>query len=82
MLACACAVSIAAMDQSLVALVHRNLMDVTALAACTVRASNRAFELGARVTSLQPSPMGERIYRRLGYEELYAYRVMGAAPSS
>ena len=49
-------------------------------AACTVRATNRAFELGARIASLQASPMGEPIYRRLGYEELYAYRVMGVAP--
>jgi GNAT superfamily N-acetyltransferase len=49
-------------------------------AACTVRATNRAFELGAGIASLQASPMGEQIYRRLGYEELYAYRLMGAAP--
>lgn len=51
-------------------------------AACTVAATNRAFELGARIASLQASPMGEQIYRSLGYEELYAYRLMGAAPSA
>jgi GNAT superfamily N-acetyltransferase len=49
-------------------------------AACTVRATNRAFELGASVASLQASPMGEHIYRNLGYEELFAYRLIGAMP--
>jgi GNAT superfamily N-acetyltransferase len=47
-------------------------------AACTVWATNRAFELGADVVSLQASPMGEDLYRRLGYECLFSYRVMGA----
>jgi GNAT superfamily N-acetyltransferase len=52
-------------------------------AACTVWATNRAFELGADVASLQASPMGEDLYRRLGYEELFSYRLMGAtAPES
>jgi len=49
-------------------------------AACTVEATNRAFELGADIVSLQASPMGEPIYRSLGYEELFAYRLMGAMP--
>jgi GNAT superfamily N-acetyltransferase len=49
-------------------------------AACTVQATNRAFELGAKIASLQASPMGEPIYRSLGYEELFAYRLMGAMP--
>ena len=49
-------------------------------AAWTVRATNRAFELGASVASLQASPMGEHIYRSLGYVELFAYRLMGAMP--
>jgi ribosomal protein S18 acetylase RimI-like enzyme len=49
-------------------------------AACTVLATNRAFELGADVASLQASSMGESIYRRLGYEELFAYRLLGAMP--
>lgn len=49
-------------------------------AACTVQATNRAFELGATVVSLQASSMGEPIYRRLGYEELFAYRLLGATP--
>jgi predicted GNAT family acetyltransferase len=49
-------------------------------AACTVQATNRAFELGAKIVSLQASPMGEHIYRSLGYAELFAYRLMGAMP--
>ena len=49
-------------------------------AACTVWATNRTFELGADVASLQASKMGESLYRRLGYEELFSYRLMGATP--
>ncbi len=42
---------------------------------CVTRAvTNRAFELGARFVSLQASAMGEPIYRRMGYRELYRYR--------
>ena len=33
--------------------------------------TNRGFELGAAVNTLQASPMGEAIYRRMGYQELY-----------
>jgi GNAT superfamily N-acetyltransferase len=51
-------------------------------AACTVQATNKAFELGAGIASLQASPMGEQIYRSLGYEELFAYRLMGAMPQA
>jgi GNAT superfamily N-acetyltransferase len=50
-------------------------------AACTARVTNRAFELGGEVASLQASAMAEEIYRRLGYEELFAYRVFGALPA-
>ena len=39
--------------------------------------TNRAFELGAAVNSLQASPMGEAIYQRMGYETIY--RVYGYA---
>lgn len=48
-------------------------------AACAVWATNRAFELGADVASLQASTMGESLYRRLGYEHLFSYRVLGAS---
>jgi hypothetical protein len=49
-------------------------------AACTVWVTNRAFEEGARFASLQASPMGESIYARLGYEELFTYHLWGAGP--
>jgi ribosomal protein S18 acetylase RimI-like enzyme len=49
--------------------------------ACTVHATNQAFELGADVASLQASHMGEGLYRRLGYEEVFSYRLLGAMPS-
>jgi GNAT superfamily N-acetyltransferase len=49
-------------------------------AACTVWATNTAFEHGAKVASLQASTMGEDLYRRLGYEELFSYRLYGAMP--
>ena len=39
--------------------------------------TNRGFELGAAVNTLQASPMGEAIYRRMGYEDLH--RVYGYA---
>jgi GNAT superfamily N-acetyltransferase len=45
--------------------------------AVTVWATNRAFALGADVAALQASVMGEPIYARLGYEVVYAYRMLG-----
>jgi GNAT superfamily N-acetyltransferase len=42
---------------------------------CTVRATNAAFERGAELASLQASPMGESLYRALGYDELFRYRL-------
>ena len=44
-------------------------------ALCTVRATNAAFERGAELASLQASPMGESLYRELGYEELFRYQL-------
>jgi ribosomal protein S18 acetylase RimI-like enzyme len=41
--------------------------------ACTRAVTNLGFELGAANVQLQASPMGEPIYRRMGYEELYRY---------
>ncbi|HEX6117242.1 MAG TPA: GNAT family N-acetyltransferase, partial [Solirubrobacterales bacterium] len=48
-------------------------------AALTVAATNAAFDRGARLASLQASSMGESIYRRLGYRELFNYRLWARA---
>jgi GNAT superfamily N-acetyltransferase len=42
--------------------------------AVTAAVTNRAFELGSSVNTLQASTMGEPIYRRMGYEEIYRTR--------
>jgi hypothetical protein len=42
-------------------------------AVVTIRATNVAFEHGASSCTLQASPMGEPLYRRLGYETIYRY---------
>ncbi|HEX3334617.1 MAG TPA: GNAT family N-acetyltransferase [Acidimicrobiales bacterium] len=39
----------------------------------TTEATNLAFDQGASSCSLQASPMGEPIYRALGYETIYRY---------
>ncbi len=49
-------------------------------AAVTVAVTNEAFERGAEAAHLQASPMGEPVYLRLGYRELFSYRLFGAAP--
>lgn len=41
--------------------------------ACTRVATNWGFDMGAPNVQLQASPMGEPIYRRMGYEDLYRY---------
>jgi hypothetical protein len=47
-----------------------------------VATTNLAFDHGASSCSLQASPMGESVYRRLGYETVYHYEeyVRWAAP--
>jgi ribosomal protein S18 acetylase RimI-like enzyme len=42
--------------------------------AVTRAVTNQAFELGAAANSLQASPMGEPIYRRMGYDTIYRYQ--------
>jgi hypothetical protein len=39
----------------------------------TTRTTNLAFERGASSCTLQASPMGEPVYRALGYETIYRY---------
>ena len=40
---------------------------------CTRAATNRGFDLGARVAALQASVMGEPIYARMGYVTVTRY---------
>lgn len=46
----------------------------------TIAATNAAFERGDALASLQASPMGEEVYRRLGYEEVFSYRIFATEP--
>jgi ribosomal protein S18 acetylase RimI-like enzyme len=39
----------------------------------TAAAVNAGFEIGAEVASLQASPMGESLYRAMGFETIFAY---------
>lgn len=43
--------------------------------AVTAAAVNTGFDLGAGTASLQASPMGESLYRRMGFETIYEYRL-------
>ena len=47
--------------------------------AMTAKANNAGFDLGAEVASLQASPMGEPLYRSMGFETLFDYRLFMAA---
>jgi predicted GNAT family acetyltransferase len=49
-------------------------------AALTVEVTNKAFSRGAHTAHLQASPMGESVYLRLGYRELFSYRLYAAPP--
>jgi GNAT superfamily N-acetyltransferase len=44
--------------------------------AITAAATNAGFDLGADFASLQASHMGEPIYRAMGYERIYDYRLL------
>jgi GNAT superfamily N-acetyltransferase len=51
--------------------------------ALTATAVNAGFEMGAEIASLQASPMGEPIYRRMGFETIFNYRLfMQPAPEA
>jgi hypothetical protein len=41
----------------------------------TAAALEAGFEMGAASASLQASPMGESLYRRMGFETIYDYRL-------
>lgn len=46
----------------------------------TAAAVDAGFDLGAEIASLQASPMGESLYRRMGFETIFDYRLLMAAP--
>lgn len=47
----------------------------------TATAVNAGFEMGAEIASLQASPLGEPIYRGMGFERIFDYRLlMQSAP--
>lgn len=48
--------------------------------ATTAAATNAGFELGAEIASLQASPMGEPIYKAMGYETIFDYRLLLSPP--
>jgi hypothetical protein len=48
--------------------------------ALTAAATNAGFDLGADFASLQASVMGEPIYRAMGFEAIYDYRLLMATP--
>ena len=48
--------------------------------ATTAAATNAGFDLGAELASLQASHMGESLYRAMGYETIFPYRLFMAAP--
>jgi GNAT superfamily N-acetyltransferase len=49
-------------------------------ALCTAAASNAGFEMGANCAWLEASHMGEPVYLRMGFEEVFNYGVWVAAP--
>ena len=51
-------------------------------AACTVRAVNAGVANGAQFASLQASEMGESVYKRLGFEQIYNYRLWIKLPAA
>ena len=46
----------------------------------TAAAVNTGFDLGAETASLQASPMGEPVYRRMGFETAFSYRLFMQSP--
>lgn len=49
----------------------------------TAAAVNAGFGLGAKIASLQASPMGESLYSAMGFETVFTYRLlMAAAPET
>jgi ribosomal protein S18 acetylase RimI-like enzyme len=49
-------------------------------ALCTAVAANAGFDLGADCAWLEASHMGEPVYLRMGFEEVFSYRIYVAPP--
>ncbi len=49
-------------------------------ATVTATAVNAGFDLGAEIASLQASPMGENLYRRMGFETIFSYGLLMCPP--
>jgi ribosomal protein S18 acetylase RimI-like enzyme len=48
--------------------------------AVTAAAVAAGFEMGAEVASLQASPMGQGLYRQMGFETIFSYRLLLSPP--
>jgi ribosomal protein S18 acetylase RimI-like enzyme len=46
----------------------------------TAAAVNAGLEMGAETASLQASPMGEGLYRQMGFETIFNYRLLASTP--
>lgn len=46
----------------------------------TAAAVSAGFDLGAEIASLQASPMGESLYRSMGFETVFEYRLLTCSP--
>jgi ribosomal protein S18 acetylase RimI-like enzyme len=46
----------------------------------TAAAVNAGFDMGAETASLQASPMGESLYRKMGFEKIFGYRLLCPQP--
>jgi GNAT superfamily N-acetyltransferase len=46
----------------------------------TAAATSAGFDIGAKSASLQASPMGENLYKQMGFETVFNYRLLACIP--